>query len=96
MSIKPEIIAAIRNHADHGQPCGHFVTAVLCNDLKESIGRADDENLRDLIEIVQYCWNEIPSGCWGSPDAVRTWIRDKESQRGIAKGIKEILDKFHN
>lgn len=94
MSIKPEIIAAIRKHADHGTPCGHFVTAVLCNDLKEAIGRADQENLRDLIEIVSYCYNEIPSTCWGSPDAVATWIRDKQNQRDISKGIKGFLEKI--
>ena len=60
-------------------PTGSFVEAVLCNNLKEAIGQADTENLRDIKEIVQYCYWEIPGSCWGSPEAVKNWLNgDKE------------------
>ena len=56
-------------------PTGSFVEAVLCNNLKEAVGRADRENLRDIKEIVQYCYWEIPGICWGSPEAVKNWLK---------------------
>ena len=58
---------------DHCPP-GSFLMAVLSNDLKESFARADEENRRDLFEIVSYCYNYIPWNCWGSPEKVREWL----------------------
>ena len=53
---------------------GHFLMAVLCNDLKEACGRADDENIELLPVYVAYLYNEAPSACWGSYDKVRAWL----------------------
>jgi len=72
--IKPEIIASIRRYADQHCPTGDFLRAVLENDLKEAVGRADDYNIRVIPEIVRYCYNEIPCNCWGSPERVKTWL----------------------
>jgi len=66
---------AIDAHVREGRPCGDFVTAVLMNDLKEAYIRADDDNRRDMQEIVGYCYNNIPHPCWGSPDKVYAWRR---------------------
>lgn len=77
--IKPEILDAIRRYADEHCPVGNFLTAVLCNDLTEAVGRADDENIRVLPEIVCYCYNEIPCSCWGSPERVRAWLDGKKA-----------------
>ncbi len=60
-------------------PPGGFLTAVLSNDLKEAFGRADDINLDHMKEIVVYCYNEIPSNCWGSREAMADW---KGTQNG--------------
>jgi len=69
---------ALRRYAnDHIQP-GGFLTAVLSNDLKEAFGRADDENLVTLFEIVKYCYNELPANCWGSPEKVSKWLAARE------------------
>ena len=57
-----------------GIPPGHFLTAVLCNDLRECIGRADDTNVRLLREYVLFLYNDTPSGCWGSEENYRAWI----------------------
>ena len=60
-------------------PTGGFLEAVLCNNLKEAVGRADTQNLKDIKEIVQYCYWEIPSVCWGSPEEVKAWLKgDKD------------------
>jgi hypothetical protein len=73
-NIKPETLDGIRRYVDDHCPPGDFLEAVLSNDLKESCWRADDANLETLIEIVHYCYNMIPSVCWGSPEKVRNWL----------------------
>lgn len=80
--IRPEIIESIRAYADEGRPTGGFLRAVLSNDLKESFGRADDGNQATMFEIVSYCYNEIPSDCWGSPETVKEWLKKKRVERG--------------
>lgn len=72
--IPPLIKRAIDKHALEGRPCGHFVTAVLENDLTEAVARADENSLAALYEIVIYCCNYIPSNCWGSKEKVKAWI----------------------
>ena len=56
-------------------PVGGFLTAVLSNDLVGSFGKADEENRANLFDIVSYCYNEIPSPCWGSLEKVQAWLR---------------------
>lgn len=79
--IRPEIIESIRAYADDGRPTGGFLKAVLSNDLKEAFGRADDGNRETMFEIVSYCYNEIPSSCWGTPEAVTEWMEKKRTER---------------
>ena len=78
--MKPETKESIDRYVNDHIPTGSFLEAVLCNNLKEAIGRADSENLRDIVEIVQYCHWEIPSVCWGSPKEVRAWLTPPESK----------------
>lgn len=44
---------------------GSFLEAVLTNDLVNAVFRADDENLKQLKEIVAYCYNNLPHNIWG-------------------------------
>jgi len=70
----PENIkAAIDRHVATGCPTGDFVRAVLENNLKEAFMRADNFNAPLLGHIVAYCYNEIPSPCWGSKVMVQDW-----------------------
>lgn len=71
--MKQSTLDSITRHVEHGVDPGHFVTAVLENDLKGAFMAADDQNRRDMHEIVAYCFNEIPSPCWGSPEKVKAW-----------------------
>lgn len=64
----------ILRYIEQGIPPGSFLTAVLCNDLKEAFGRADDENTAAMREWVFYLYNYAPTGCWGSPDKFSAWI----------------------
>ncbi len=72
--VSDDILAAINRYALHHERRGHFLTAVLENDLLEAFGRADPENEKVLHQIVVYCYNEIPSSSWGSKDKVKAWL----------------------
>ena len=72
--MKASTKEGIDRYAQHHIPTGSFLQAVLSNDLCGAMGQADDENRRDIFEIVSYCYNEIPSDCWGSPEKVQRWL----------------------
>ena len=65
------------------RPMGHFLTAVLSNDLKEACARADQESQRGLFAIVFFLHNYAPAPCWGSPAAVEAWLADPEPPRMV-------------
>lgn len=59
---------------------GKFLCAVLNNDLRESLGLADEINCLRMSDIVGFLYNEAPSGCWGSPGKVKDWLK-KEGEK---------------
>jgi len=74
-SLIPERMrGAIRCYIERGIPPGHFLTAVLCNDLREAVARADDENKKLLSNYVLFLYNCAPLRCWGSPALFEAWI----------------------
>ena len=79
--IRPDIKDALDEYATHGLQPGGFLTAVLENNLMEAVGRADDYNAHTLVDIIRYCYNDIPGLCWGSPEKVKTWIERKQKER---------------
>ncbi len=52
---------------------GGFLRAVLCNDLKEALSRADDRSVMELPGIVSWLYSTAPMDCWGSPEAMNNW-----------------------
>lgn len=76
--VPPEIMRSLMLYLTAGIKPGGFLTSVLCNDLAMSVLKASEENLAALPVIVAYCYQEIPSAAWGSPDRVRTWLAKKE------------------
>ena len=74
-SILPEHIqGGVKRYIEQGIKPGDFLTAVICNDLKNSIMCADDTNLGRIFDIVKFFYNESPSACWGSKDAMKYWM----------------------
>ncbi len=73
------------NHADSFEryierrcPFGHFLTAVVENDLFEACNRADAENRLLLAEYVKWLYNYAPTGCYGSREKVEAWLKRED------------------
>lgn len=64
----------VRNYFVNRFPPGHFLTALLSNDLMEAFGRADDVNTSNMRRWCQFLYNHAPRGSYGSPGAVRAWL----------------------
>ena len=89
MSIHPDysklpshIQGGVKRYIENGVKPGDFLTAVICNDLKESFGRADKTNIERMFDIVSFFYNEAPGGCWGSKGRMKDWMK-----RGGWEGI---------
>jgi len=91
--MKTSTKRAIDNHVDFGYETGNFVYAVLTNNLKEAVGRADLENLQDLHEIVSYCYCQIPSMAWGSVAEVDLWREAHLRINGNYSGEPGTMDR---
>ncbi len=99
--IGKPILEGINRYVLRHQPVGHFLTAVLTNDLRSAVGRADPDNQLLIHDIVGYCYNEIPGCCQGSAEKYKAWVEmdpdkwpeitvpetDKEVKRQNAAGI---------
>ncbi len=65
---------AIRRYVVQGIQPGDFLTAVITNDLRNAVNRADETNLPLLKVYVQWFYNEAPSACWGSHEMMHEWM----------------------
>jgi len=60
--MQDSILAYVFDHV----PVGSFLEAVICNDLRGAVGRADAENLPLLKLYVQWFFNVCPQLCVGA------------------------------
>lgn len=67
------LVDGARRWIEEGLPPGGFLQAVIANDLKETVGRADHVNIGRLLDIVSFFYNDAPSQCWGSVKALHAW-----------------------
>ena len=74
-------------YANDRVPLGSFLTAVMENNLARAIASADLENRRDIVEIVLYVYNNIPSIAWGSPEKVEAWLAFSD----IKLNVEEVI-----
>lgn len=87
------ILEGLRGYGHHGYPVGHFLTAVLANDLMQAVGRADPESLLALKPICQFVYNCLPSGSHGSVETVRDWIAHCEHVRQQAAELEGVASR---
>lgn len=79
--IRADVLDSLIRYAETGCPTGGFLRAVLSNDLMEAVSRADADNRRTLVDIVQFVYMELPRGCYGSPETVLEWIATARTER---------------
>lgn len=90
-AIPEHMHEGVINYVAHGVPPGHFLRAVLENDLKEAVARADYLNELSLAAYVKVLYNDAPGICWGSPATVTQWLRHAADVRQawrVAQGVE--------
>jgi len=60
------------------RPVGEFLTAVLKNDLRNAVVRADARSSLALRQIVLFLHNYAGADAWGSPAVVAAWLADPQ------------------
>lgn len=80
---------AVERYIEYGIEGGSFLNAVMSNDFKGAIGRADSTNLLYLKQWAEYVYWYAPSECQGSEAKVRAWIA-RGGLRGSEVQLAEI------
>lgn len=76
--IPDHMMGGLKRYVEDRIGPGDFLTAVLMNDLREAVGRADEENMANLPAYVAFLHNCVPANCWGSPLAVHDWLKARK------------------
>ena len=82
--IPDRMMGGLERYINDGIMPGHFLTAVLENDLMAACSRADSENMKNIRAYAAYLWNEAPIGSYGSRAKVMEW-----SEAGGLNGMRE-------
>ena len=83
-AIKPDIIKGILAYVQYGE-CGSFLQSVMENNLLEAVCRADDDNIKAIVDIVKFVHWEIPGACHGSAEKVKAWRAARRLEREQAE-----------
>lgn len=67
----------------HGAPVGHFLTAVLRDELTEAFARADDKNLAAMHGWVKVMYGFVPS------PALKAGMLEWQKQGGMMENKQE-------
>lgn len=73
-AIPPHMQEAIRRYLVQGFAPGHFLSAVIKNDLRGAVNYADATNLPLIKLYVQWFYNVAPGNCHGSPEIMKEWM----------------------
>ena len=81
----PDAVArAIDAYLEQGRIPGHFLQAVIQNDLSAAIGRADEVSLANIKAIVCYFYNVAPGVSWGSKEKMTEWAARFQTEESRA------------
>lgn len=58
---------------------GSFLTAVLENNLRVALGKADPLSRAAFADILEFLVTTAPYDSWGSEDAVTAWVKGEAS-----------------
>lgn len=71
---------ALREYVNDHKAPGHFLQAVIKNDLADTVLYADEKNLFLLRAWVGIFHNYTPSNCHGSGKKYKEWIKNGETK----------------
>jgi hypothetical protein len=74
MYMKSDTKEAINKYISHGLFPGDFIYSVLTNNLLASASFADEQNAKDLAEIVRYVFEKAPNLAWRTAENIESWI----------------------
>ena len=78
----------IHRFIDQGIRPGHFLSAILENDLALACRLAHPDVRSRIWDIVAYIDQEAPAGAWGNAQRVERWIQEKRKHRLEAEAIE--------
>ena len=73
-----DICESLDAYVELRRPLGGFLQAVIENNFMEAVGRADSRNVKQLVNIASYVYNDMPSVCHGSPALYAAWLKGPE------------------
>ena len=88
--IPEHMVDPINLYVNQGVLLSGFLEAIICNNLKGAVGRADDENIKNIPAFVDYFYNKAPSICWGSYEKMIIWQKCGGANGLIKKAEKKI------
>ena len=77
---------------------GHFLQALICNNLTMAVLRADSWNLGNIPAYVNFLYNDCPAPCWGSEEKMYGWSqsrrdhREREASEATTLPPEEVVD----
>lgn len=74
------LIGGLARYFNAGIMPGHFLTAVLMNDLQEACSRADLETFAVMPRLMKLLFNHAPSTAHGSRDHILSWRKRLRSE----------------
>lgn len=75
--MKESTKSGLDRYSKYRIPTGGFLRCVLQNDLIAAVLKADEDNLRDLHEIVIYILDNLHIRSYGSVKDVNEWIQGR-------------------
>jgi hypothetical protein len=82
--IPGHCIPGLCDYILQGRSVGGFLTSAIQGDLFACFTRADDENIKRLVNYARFMVWHAPSACYGSEEKMVEWER-LGGLRGIAK-----------
>ena len=74
---KQEAISAIDRFQNHKLCPGHFLRAVLSNDLMDAVNYGDKESLENLPDIARHIFSRVPANIYGSRERVAAHLQSR-------------------
>lgn len=77
--LPTEMLPNVYRYVIDGLQPGHFLTAVITNNLLDAVNRADSRNLKALGTWIKFFYNVCPSGCYGNIETMKNWMDERRS-----------------